>query len=170
MNREPRRGTAQTYFIGLGSNVGDREQNLRKAWEKLASGAVSSRLSSLYESDPMYVTTQPRFLNAVGEVVSGLSPRKMLEAIHEIEKDLGRDRSRERRMGPRTLDLDILLCGRLVMDSADLTIPHPRMTERGFVLVPLLDLAPDLRDPRTGARYADMPAAAGGGVYSYPAP
>jgi len=156
------------YYLGLGSNLGDRERNLRSAWEMLAPHCESRRLSSLYESEPMYVTEQPRFLNAVGEAVSRLAPAEMLNAIHEIEKQLGRDRSRERRNGPRTLDLDILLCGTIVMDTPGLIIPHPRMGERGFVLVPLVELAPDLRDPRTGIRYAEMLPGAGGGVYSYP--
>jgi 2-amino-4-hydroxy-6-hydroxymethyldihydropteridine diphosphokinase len=124
----------------------------------------------------MYVEDQPLYLNAVGEVGSSLSPRRMLSTLQGIEKDLGRDRSKETRMGPRTLDLDILLCGQTVMESKRLTIPHPRITERLFVLVPLLELAPDLRDPRTGepySRYLEALDAAADpsrprGVYLYP--
>jgi len=166
----PHRGPAHTYFIGLGSNRGDRERNLRDAWARLAARSVRGRLSRLYESEPMYVTDQPRFLNAVAHVVSGLEPMQMLDALNEIEKDLGRNRALEQRMGPRTLDLDILLCDNLVMDTARLTIPHPRMSERRFVLVPLLELEPELRDPRTAVRYAEMLPAASGGVYLYPPP
>jgi len=125
-------------------------------------------LSSLYESEPMYVTDQPLFLNAVGRTSSALTPQKMLETIHEIERLLGRDRSRERRMGPRTVDLDILLCGDAVIDEPDLTIPHPRMRERGFVLVPLLEISPQIRDPRTGTAYSEFLPGIGRGVYSYP--
>jgi 2-amino-4-hydroxy-6-hydroxymethyldihydropteridine diphosphokinase len=123
----------------------------------------------------MYVTDQPMYLNAVGEALSPVPPREMLDEIHRVENALGRDRSREVRMGPRTLDIDILLCDKVVMDDADLTIPHPRITERLFVLIPLLELAPRLRDPRTGARYlrfrSELTRAAGpeglGGVYLY---
>lgn len=166
----PPRGPAHVYFIGLGSNQGDREKNLHDAWARLAAGSADGRLSRLYESEPMYVTDQPRFLNAVGLVISALDPLQMLDALNEIEKDLGRNRAREQRMGPRTLDLDILLCDDLVLDTSRLTIPHPRMAERRFVLVPLLELEPDLKDPRTAVPYAQMLPAAIGGVYSYPPP
>ncbi len=159
---------AHTYYIALGSNVGDRERNLRRAWDQMQAQGKEGKLSSLYESEPMYVTSQRLFLNAAGRLSSQLSPKDMLAAIHKIEKDLGRDRSLEVRMGPRTVDLDILLCDDLVMEEPDLIIPHPRMSERGFVLVPLRELAPQLRDPRTGLPYAELPAASGQGVYSYP--
>jgi 2-amino-4-hydroxy-6-hydroxymethyldihydropteridine diphosphokinase len=135
-----------------------------------------AELSPLYETRPMYVVDQPLYLNAVGRLVSGITPKVMLGHLHRIEKELGRDRIKELRMGPRTLDLDILLCGDLVMDTPTLTIPHPRITERMFVLVPLLALSPRLKDPRTGIRYAKSLAllrseSAGtdaGGVYLYP--
>jgi 2-amino-4-hydroxy-6-hydroxymethyldihydropteridine diphosphokinase len=107
----------------------------------------------------MYVADQPYYLNAVGEVSSSAPPRQMLALLHRIEQSLGRDRSREIRMGPRTLDLDILLCGSLVQEDPGLTIPHPRLAERMFVLVPLLELSPDLRDPRTGAPFSRALAA-----------
>ncbi len=139
-----------TYYIALGSNVGDRERNLDRAWDMMAATGSDRRLSSLYETEPMYVTDQPLFLNAVGRIHSALAPREMLAALHEIEAGLGRDRGRETRMGPRTIDLDILLCGDLVIQEPDLIIPHPRMTERGFVLVPLLEISPRLRDPAHG--------------------
>ncbi len=141
----------------------------------LASLFRRMRLSRIYETRPMYVTDQPKYLNAVGEGRSRIPPREMLLEIHRVEAALGRERSREIRMGPRTLDIDILLCDTTVMDDPDLTIPHPRITERLFVLVPLLELAPRLRDPRTGAPYARFRAAlteTGGpagpeGVYLY---
>jgi 2-amino-4-hydroxy-6-hydroxymethyldihydropteridine diphosphokinase len=123
----------------------------------------------------MYVVDQPLYLNAVGRLSCGITPKVMLGHLHRIEKDLGRDRTKELRMGPRTLDLDILLYGDLVMDSPTLTIPHPRITERMFVLVPLLALSPRLKDPRTGIRYAESLALLrsgietdAGGVYLYP--
>ncbi len=125
-------------------------------------------LSSLYETEPMYVTDQPLFLNAVGRVHSALAPREMLEALHGIENALGRDRGREKRMGPRSIDLDILLCGDLMIEEPDLVIPHPSMAERGFVLVPLLEISPRLADPRTGVPYADILPGRSRGVYSYP--
>lgn len=121
----------------------------------------------------MYVLDQPAYLNAVGLAVSALAPADLLAALHEIEKGLGRDRSRERRMGPRTVDLDILLCGDLVLDTPELVIPHPRLAERAFVLVPLLELDQAVRDPLSGKPFSQLlealDAASGGpgnrGVY-----
>ena len=156
------------YYIALGSNVGDREKNLRSAWEMMAAKGTDRLLSSLYETEPMYLMDQPLFLNAVGRIRSALHPRDLLEALHGIESELGRDRIRETRMGPRTIDLDILLCGDVVIQEPDLIIPHPRMTERGFVLVPLLEISPRLADPRTGALFSDILPGRGQGVYSYP--
>jgi 2-amino-4-hydroxy-6-hydroxymethyldihydropteridine diphosphokinase len=164
-----------SYFIALGSNVGDRETTLRKGWDMLSVECGSARLSRLYETRPMYVVDQPLYLNAVGEVSAVFAPREMLVVLQRIERSLGRDRSKEVRMGPRTLDLDILLCGDMLVQSEDLTIPHPRIAERMFVLVPLLELSPALRDPRTGtplsAALAALQAAAGAaesdGVYLY---
>ena len=119
----------------------------------------SARLSQIYETRPMYVADQPLYLNAVGEAASTAEPAEMLASLHRIEQSLGRDRSREIRMGPRPIDLDILLCNAIIMDAPELTIPHPRLAERLFVLVPLLELAPDLCDPRTGAPYTGARAA-----------
>ena len=137
----------QLYHIALGSNLGDRERNLRLAWERLQHHGSELLLSSLYETEPMYLADQPYFLNAVGRMYSFLAPQEMLQALHTIEDELGRDRGREIRMGPRSIDLDILLCGDLVMDESTLTIPHPRMTERGFVLIPLVEISPHIRSP-----------------------
>jgi 2-amino-4-hydroxy-6-hydroxymethyldihydropteridine diphosphokinase len=166
---------ALKYFIALGSNKGDRESSLRTGWSMLSSSCQGMRLSSIYETRPMYVAEQPLYLNAVGEVTSSMAPEQMLRLLQSIEASLGRDRSKEIRMGPRTLDLDILLCGTLVQDTPALIIPHPRMAERMFVLVPLLELSPAIRDPRTGAPYeralAALRATAGNaaseGVYLY---
>ena len=161
-------GVKHAYYIALGSNQGDREGNLRRAWEMMQAAGSALVLSSLYETEPMYVTDQPLFLNAVGRMHSTLAPREMLETLHRIENALGRDRGKEKRMGPRTIDIDILLCGDLVIDEPDLIIPHPRMEERGFVLVPLLEISPQLTDPRTAVPYADILPGKSQGVYSYP--
>jgi 2-amino-4-hydroxy-6-hydroxymethyldihydropteridine diphosphokinase len=164
------------YYIALGSNLGDREATLRRGWAMLTARCSAVKLSPLYETRPMYVLDQPQYLNAVGRVSCAIPPMDMLDLLHRIEQELGRDRASEIRMGPRTLDLDILLCGDLIQDDPVLTIPHPRITERMFVLVPLIALAPGLRDPRTGRLYADSlallqadsNAMRAGGVYLYP--
>jgi 2-amino-4-hydroxy-6-hydroxymethyldihydropteridine diphosphokinase len=155
--------------------MGSRESHLREAWEALGAVFRVERLSRLYETRPLYVADQPLYLNAVGALQASVAPDAMLEELHRIEAHHGRDREREIRMGPRTLDLDILLCDDLIIDRADLTVPHPRIGERRFVLVPLLELDPALLDPRTGVPYARMlreleasgdPSEAGG-VYLY---
>ena len=118
---------------------------------------------------------QPLYLNAVGEAWSSLEPARMLAELQRIESAFGRDRTNEVRRGARTLDLDILLCADAVIQTPDLIVPHPQMSERLFVLVPLLELAPDLRDPRTGRAYKHARAAlerdarGNGGVYLHPA-
>ena len=157
-----------TYYIALGSNLGDRRRNLQEAWKQIASLGRDTLLSSLYETEPLYDADQPLFLNAVGSLSAEMHPRVMLALLHGIEADFGRDRSSQRRMGPRALDLDILLWGDLRFEVEDLTIPHPRIAERRFVLVPMLEIAPQLRDPRTGEPFAAQLERLGGrgGVYS----
>jgi 2-amino-4-hydroxy-6-hydroxymethyldihydropteridine diphosphokinase len=158
-----------TSYIGLGSNLGDRERVIGEAWSRMRHACGAGRLSSLYETEPQHLADQPAYLNAVGEVVTSLSPHELLEALLGIEKELGRDRAREVRMGPRPIDLDILLYGELVIETARLAVPHPRMGQRRFVLVPLLELSPDLRDPRSGRQWAELlPAVADQGVYLHP--
>ena len=164
---------SRSYFIALGANLGDREGTLREGWKRLKPFCHGMRLSRIYETRPMYVSDQPNYLNAVGEISTQAGPPELLEILHRIETDLGRDRSREIRMGPRTLDLDILLCGTLVLDTPTLVIPHPRLAERLFALVPLLELSPLLTDPRTGRGLAELVTAlrahtgAEEGVYLY---
>jgi len=156
---------AATVYIGLGANVGELLANLAAAWEKACRLLANARLSAIYRTEPQHRAEQPEYLNAVGTGETTLDPLDLLDALNAIEKDLGRNRALEVRMGPRPIDLDILLYGELVMESSRLCIPHPRMAERRFVLVPLLELAPDLRDPRTGRRWAEMlPLVAGQGV------
>jgi|SRR5271169_528305 len=159
------------YFIALGSNLGDREKTLKDAWARVESMCAGARVSRIYETRPLYVEDQPLYLNAVGEAWSLLEPHRMLARLQQIEADFGRNRSVEVRWGPRTLDLDILLCSDRVIQTPDLVVPHPLLAKRLFVLVPLLELKPDCADPRDGTPYREARAAletqAGGsqGVY-----
>lgn len=143
-------------FLGLGSNQGDSVSILRSAYADLGRILREPRISSLYVSKARYVTDQPDFVNAVVSGLTELDPRGLLGAIHEIEAAHGRDRSRERSKGPRSLDIDILLHGDAVLDEADLAIPHSGLGERKFALLPLVELSPDLRDPRSGKPYAEL--------------
>jgi 2-amino-4-hydroxy-6-hydroxymethyldihydropteridine diphosphokinase len=146
--------TATRAFVGLGSNLGDRELNLRRALERLEElGPV--RASSFRETDPVGVTDQPKFLNGAAELATDLQPRELLERLLEIERELGRDRATERRWGPRVIDLDLLLFGEEAIDEPGLTVPHPHLTDRRFVLEPLHELAPELRLP-DGRRVVDL--------------
>jgi 2-amino-4-hydroxy-6-hydroxymethyldihydropteridine diphosphokinase len=137
-------------YIGLGSNLGEREAQIRLALDDLARlpGCRLLRASSLYDSEPVGDVEQPNFLNAVAELETELSPRQLLWNLLLIERRLGRTRTR--RWGPRTIDLDLLLYGPLVVEEPDLQIPHPELTRRSFVLVPLVELDPLLVHPVTG--------------------
>jgi len=138
----------KTAYLGLGSNVGNREQHLENALSKLAASDLRvTRVSSVYETEPVGFIAQRSFLNLVAEIETGLFPLQLLGRIAKIEQALGRVRTVPN--GPRTIDLDILLYGRAVIHSARLELPHPRMAERRFVLAPLAELAPDLRHPVT---------------------
>jgi 2-amino-4-hydroxy-6-hydroxymethyldihydropteridine diphosphokinase len=133
-------------YVGLGANLGDREGSMRRAVELLKElGPV--RMASIRETDPVGVSEQPKFLNAAAEVDTELSARDLLERLLAIERQLGRDRSVETRWGPRTIDLDLLLYGSETIDEPGLTVPHPRLAERRFVLEPLHELDPGLRLP-----------------------
>jgi 2-amino-4-hydroxy-6-hydroxymethyldihydropteridine diphosphokinase len=149
----------KTIYLSLGSNLGDRESNLRTGIERLASLEVRVlRTSPVYETEPVDYTAQPWFLNLVVEAETGLFPMHLLSRIGTIERALGRIRTVPK--GPRTLDIDILLYGQAVIRSAKLEIPHPRMAERRFVLAPLADLAPGLRHPVTHKTVREMLEAA----------
>ena len=143
--------------------MGDRLAHLAEACRRLERGLLRDvTVSSVYETEPLYVTDQPLFLNAVVRGISPRGPRELLEGIAEIEGAMGRVRTRPK--GPRVVDIDILLFGEEVIREADLTVPHPGMTERAFVLVPLLELDPLLTDPVRGvpyARYLDRTSAQG---------
>jgi 2-amino-4-hydroxy-6-hydroxymethyldihydropteridine diphosphokinase len=133
-------------YIGLGTNLGEREVNLRRALERLEElGQV--RVSSFRETDPVGVTDQPRFLNAAAELATDLTARELLDRLLEIERELGRERATETRWGPRVIDLDLLLLGEETIDEPGLTVPHPRLVERLFALEPLFELSEDLTLP-----------------------
>jgi 2-amino-4-hydroxy-6-hydroxymethyldihydropteridine diphosphokinase len=135
-------------YLSLGSNIGDREANLRKAVEQLASQDMRVlHTSRVYETEPVDFVDQAWFLNQVVEAETMLFPMQLLTRVSRVERDLGRKRIV--RKGPRTIDIDILFYGAAVVETTRLEIPHPRMAERRFVLVPLAELAPDLRHPVT---------------------
>jgi 2-amino-4-hydroxy-6-hydroxymethyldihydropteridine diphosphokinase len=126
-------------FLGLGSNLGDRWAHLRAATARLPDVVATSRV---YETDPVGGPPQGKYLNMVVELSTELAPEELLAAARDAEAAAGR--ARAERWGPRTLDVDILLVGDLSVSTPDLQVPHPRLWDRGFVLVPLADLAPDL--------------------------
>lgn len=127
----------------MGSNLGDRRANLEQALRWLVDAGVQVvRRSSWYETEPVGYASQPPFLNLVAEVRTSLDPRALLRCAQQVEAALGRVRSV--RWGPRTVDVDLLLYGRRVIREPDLLVPHPRLRERAFVLVPLCEVAPDL--------------------------
>ncbi|MDE2745602.1 MAG: 2-amino-4-hydroxy-6-hydroxymethyldihydropteridine diphosphokinase [Chloroflexota bacterium] len=132
-------------FLGLGGNLGDRRELMRSAVAEIRQVVDDVRVSSLYESSAWGVTDQPAFLNAVVRGRTTLNPLDLLDAVQSIENELGR--VREERWGPRLIDIDILLYGSEVIDEPRLQVPHPYLTQRGFVLRPLADLAAGLTLP-----------------------
>jgi len=140
-------------YIALGSNIGDREANIRKAVDMMEGVGDTRvlRVSRLIETEPSGGPAgQGKYLNGVAEIETQLEPLQLLNQLHQIEQALGRNRAVEQRNGPRTCDLDILLMGDAVVRSAVLTIPHPRMHERLFVLEPLNEIAPNVVHPILG--------------------
>lgn len=135
-------------YIGLGSNLDEPRQQVRRASTALAALDPSMRLSSLYMSAPMGPQDQPRFINAVAEIRTRLSPAALLDELQAIEQAHGR--TRERHWGPRTLDLDLLVYGDEIISTSRLVVPHPGLPERAFVLYPLAELAPALQIPGFG--------------------
>jgi len=151
-------------FLGLGSNLGDREANIRESIERLSHHPIRiEKVSSIYETAPVGLTDQPDFLNAVAEIETDLDPFELLDVVMNVEKELGRVRNI--RWGPRVIDIDVLLicsprprmgrgvggegldCDAVVIDTPELVVPHPRMTERAFVMAPLAEIEPDLKLP-----------------------
>lgn len=147
-----------TVYLSLGSNVGDRDANLREAIKRLAPSVRILRVSPIYETEPVDYTDQNWFLNLAVEAETDLSPNRLLAHTAVIERALGRIRTTPK--GPRTIDIDILLYGDAVARTARLEIPHPRMAARRFVLAPLADLAPDLCHPVTRQTVREMLEAA----------
>lgn len=144
---------AETY-IGLGSNLGDRLQQLCRALDRLASSCTVKKVSSLYETEPLDGAGPGKFLNAVVLIETSLPPRELLGLLHEIEDESGR--VRPSRNEPRTLDLDILFYDQWIVREQDLVIPHPRLQQRRFVLAPLAELSPSLQHPILGVAVGEL--------------
>jgi 2-amino-4-hydroxy-6-hydroxymethyldihydropteridine diphosphokinase len=145
------------YFLGLGSNLGDKSDNLLRALGALKKARVKVLgASSVYHTQPVGDTTQPWFYNQVVEVDTDLSPRELLALAKKVERDLGR--RPVRRLGPRTIDIDILLAGDRTITTARLIIPHPRMAGRNFVLIPLKEIAPRAVHPVLGVDIEELAA------------
>jgi 2-amino-4-hydroxy-6-hydroxymethyldihydropteridine diphosphokinase len=154
----------KTVYLSLGSNLGDRAGNLRQAVYRLSELGAVTAVSSLYETEPVEVErAQPWFLNCVVAIETELMPKQFLSRALAIEQELGRRRTEKK--GPRTLDIDIVLFGNAIVDSPGLTIPHPELHHRRFVLEPLVEIAPDVRHPilkRTAKELLnDLPATTG---------
>jgi len=142
---------AKTAFVGIGSNLGDREENLRRAVELLSEedGIEVTAVSEIRETEPVGPVKQGPFLNGAVRVETDLGAQELLERLLAVEQRLGRVRTQ--RWGPRTIDLDLLLYDDLYVDEPGLTVPHPRLHERRFALEPLADLAPNLEIPGKGS-------------------
>ena len=142
-------------YIGIGSNLGNRQKNCSRAIEILVTkGIVIRKKSSMYETEPWGVTDQPRFINMVVEVETELEPHELLRTLKDIEREVGRGETFK--WGPRIIDLDILLYDNLILDSENLTIPHPQIKHRKFVVTHLVEIKPELRDPISGEKYINL--------------
>ena len=143
-----------TAYLGLGSNLGNRQQMLTQALTYLSQKVTMEAVSSLYETKPLYSADQPLFLNATCRVSTSIRPHQLLTLVKGIESKLGRLPNSHNK--PRPIDIDILLYDNLVMQSQTLTIPHPLMLERAFVLIPLAEIAPDLIHPVAGLKISQL--------------
>lgn len=143
-------------YLSLGSNLGDRRANLKKALRLLGDSVEIIKVSSVYDTEPVGVGEQPQFLNMVCRIDIDMSPMQLLSFIKGIEAEMGRDLSLKN--APRIIDIDIIFHGDTIMESPELTIPHPRMRERAFVLGPFAEIAPDTVHPATGERIDDLAA------------
>jgi 2-amino-4-hydroxy-6-hydroxymethyldihydropteridine diphosphokinase len=132
-------------YLSLGSNIGDRESQLRRAQAQLGAAGRVLKVSSFYETEPVEFTQQPWFVNCALALETTRTPQQLLSEILTIEREMGR--RREQNKGPRSLDIDILLFADRIIDSKDLTIPHPAMHQRRFVLEPLAEIAPETEHP-----------------------
>ena len=135
----------KTVHLSLGSNVGDRDAHLGEAIERLGALGDVAAVSSLYETEPVEFTRQPWFLNCAVTLETEKLPKQLLAAVLRIEREMGRKRTVDK--GPRVIDIDILLFGSSIIDTPQLTVPHPAMHDRRFVLEPLAEIAPDARHP-----------------------
>ena len=142
-----------TIYLGLGSNTGDRQQNLDRALFLLKQRLRIDRVSSIYDTEPVGDTDQPRFLNMVCQALTRLAPQNLLALLKGIEKKLGRT---GKSGAPRPIDIDILLYGEQIIETTELTIPHSRMTERAFVLEPLAEIAPEVVHPVSGRTMKEL--------------
>lgn len=144
-----------TAYVALGSNLGERKQNLQQALAAMRKHGLNvTRVSSFIETEPYGVTDQPRFLNGACEVVTGLAPERLLSELLAIETEMGRERKRH--WGERNIDLDLLLYDDVIMQTAQLTLPHPDMLNRDFVLLPLKEIAPDAVHPVVKKRICEL--------------
>jgi 2-amino-4-hydroxy-6-hydroxymethyldihydropteridine diphosphokinase len=132
-------------YLSLGSNLGDRSANLKSAIDRLRGFGKVDAVSSFYETEPVEFVSQPWFLNCVVKLDTEKMPKQLLAGILVLEREMGRQRKQKK--GPRTIDLDILLFGNSIIQSPGLTVPHPAMHERRFVLEPLAEIAPEVRHP-----------------------
>ncbi|MGH7936265.1 MAG: 2-amino-4-hydroxy-6-hydroxymethyldihydropteridine diphosphokinase [Chthoniobacterales bacterium] len=148
-------------YLSLGSNMGDREANLREAIAQLKNIGSLVALSSFYETQPVELENQPWFLNCAVALKTDRSPRELLKAALSIESGMGRLRLRDK--GPRKIDIDLLLFGDQILDEPGLTVPHPAMHERRFVLAPLAEIAPEVRHPILQKTASELLAAMGQG-------
>ncbi len=155
MSRQAPKPVTLRAVVGLGANLGDRLGTMRAALAELGRVAVVEQVSRVYATAPVGGPPQPDYFNAAARVAFDGEPEGLLDALLAIEARLGRVRAEPN--GPRTIDLDVLWIEGVSYESARLVVPHPRLTERAFALVPMLEVAPGARDPRSGAAYVAPP-------------